>query len=81
MGERLYVRKVIEVPDSYVVEVDRRRYHRNKRDLTLRPPDGDRDKSDSHSDTHDVPMATGVMPTLHPRPQLKFPKVPVQAME
>ena len=49
--------------------------------LTLSPPDAkDDDSSDSQPDDHDVPMATGVMPTLHPRPQLKFPKIPVQAM-
>ena len=74
------VRTVIGVPDSYVVEVDERRYHRNKCDLTSRHPDDD-GESDSHSDGHDVPMATGVMPTLHPRPQLKFPKLPVQATQ
>ena len=72
------VRKVIGVPDSYVVEVDRHRYHHNKCDLTLRHPDKD---GDSHSDDHDVPMATGVMPTLCPRPQLQFPKLPVQATQ
>ena len=38
-------------------------------------------KVTSHHDDHDVPMATGVMPTLHPRPQLKFPKLPVQATQ
>ena len=75
----LKVRKVIRVPGSYVVEVDGWRYCQNKHDLTLRPPDGD--ESDSHTDTHDMPMATGVMPTLCPRPQLKVPKLPVQAME
>ena len=32
-------------------------------------------------DDHDVPMATGVMPTLRPRPQLKFPKLPAQATQ
>ena len=74
------VRKVIGVPDSYVVEVDEHRYCHNKRDLTLSPPDDNDDESDSHPDYHDVPpMATGVMPTLCPRPQLKFPKLPVQA--
>ena len=81
------VRKVIGVSDSYVVEVDGYRYHHNKCDLTLSPPDNNKDKSDSQSDDHDdiiitnVPMATGVMPTLHPRLQLKFPKLPVQATQ
>ena len=75
------VRKVIGVPDSYVMEVDGHRYCRNKHDLTLSPPDDNNNESDSHSDDHDVPMATGVMPTLHPRPQLKFPKLPVQATQ
>ena len=35
------VRKVIGVPDSYVVEVGGRRYHHNKHDLTLRHPSDD----------------------------------------
>ena len=65
----------------HVVEVDGHRYHHYKRDLTLSPPDANNDKSDSHSDDHDVPMATAVMPTLHPRSQLKFPKCPVQATQ
>ena len=75
------VRKVVGVPDSYVAEVNGCRYHRNKCDLTLSPPDDNNDESDSHPDDHDVPVATGVMPTLHPRPQLKFPKLPVQATQ
>ena len=64
----------------YVVEVDGCRYHHNKHYLTLSPPEND-EECDSHPDDHDVPMATGVMPTLCPRPQLKFPKLPVQATQ
>ena len=64
-----------------MVEVDERRYHHNKCDLTLRPQEEDASASDSHSDDHNVPMTTGVMPTVRPRPQLKFPNLPVQAME
>ena len=75
----LVIRKVIGVPESYVVEVDGCRYHRNKRDLTLRPP-SKRD-SDSHQSDQDAPMAGAVMPTLRPRLQLKFPKFPVQATQ
>ena len=75
------IRKVIRVSDAYVVEVDACRHHCNKRDLTLSPPDNNDDESDSHSDDHDVPMAAGVMPTLCPRRQLKFPKLPVQATQ
>ena len=83
----LVIRKVIGVPDSYVVEVDGRRYHRNKHDLTLSPPgasnnnDDDESESDNHQADHNVPMARTVMPTLHPRPQLKFSKLPVQARQ
>ena len=82
----LVIRKVIGVPDSYVVEVDGHRYHRNKCDLTLSPPDAnnnDNDESDSDNNQadHNVPMARGVIPTLHPRPQLKFSKLPVQATQ
>ena len=74
------VRKVIGVPDSYVVEVDEHRYHHNKCDLTLSPPEND-EENDSHPDDHDVPMATRVMSALCPKPQLKFPKLPVQATQ
>ena len=75
----LVIRKVICVPDSYVVEVDGHRNHRNKCDLTLVPPsddNGDKSESDDHQSDHDVPMARALMPTLHPRPHLKFPKLP-----
>ena len=75
------VRKVIGVPDSYVVEVDGCRYHCNEHDLTLSPPDDNNNESYSHFDDQDVPMATGVMPTLCPRPQLKFPKLLVRATQ
>ena len=73
-------RKVIGVLDSYIVEVDGWRYCHTKRDLTPNKP-SDSGDNDSYSDTNDEPMATGVMPTLHPRPQLKFPQIPVQATE
>ena len=75
---------MVGVPDSYVVEVDGHKYHCNKRDLTLSPPhanNNDESDSDNHHADHDVPMATEVMPTLCPRPQLKFPKLPVQATQ
>ena len=82
----LVVRKMIGVPDSYIVEVDGQRYCHNKCDLTLSPLDANNDdddesNSDNHHANHDVPMATAVMPTLCPRPQLKFPKLPVQATQ
>ena len=80
----LVIRKVVGVPDSYVVEVDGHRYHRNKHDLTLVPPSADSDdesESEGHQTDHDVPMARAVMPTLCPRPHLKFPKLPVQATQ
>ena len=37
--------------------------------------------SDNHHADQNVPMAIAVMLTLHPRPQLKFPKLPVQALQ
>ena len=82
----LVVGKVVGVPDLYVVEVDGRRYCRNKLDLTLSLPgtnNNNDDESDSvnHHADQNVPMATAVMPTLCPRPQLKFPKSPVQATQ
>ena len=78
----LITRKVVGVPDSYVVEVDGHKYHQNKCDLQLVPPSADNDnKIEGHQTDHDVPTARAVMPTLCPRPQLKFPKLPVQATQ
>ena len=51
------VRKVIVVPDSYVVDVDGQRYQRNKCDITLDEP-GETSEGDSHSNSNDEPMAT-----------------------
>ena len=53
------VRKVIGVPDSYVVEVDGCRYHCNKHYLTLSPLDDNNDEnnSDNHNADQNVPMA------------------------
>ena len=75
------IRQVIRVPDSYVVEVDGRRYC-NICNLTLSLPGANNNNdnesdSDNHHADQNVPMATAVMPTLRPRPQLKFPKLPV----
>ena len=80
MGERLHSQKSDRVPDSYIVEVDGHRYCCYKRDLTLHKL-WEADDSDSHCDTHDEAIATGVMPTLRLRPQLKFPHIQVQATE
>ena len=80
----LVIRKVIGVPDSYVMEVDGHGYRRNKLNLTLVPPNDDNDdksESDSHQAGHGVPMARALMPTLHLRPQLKFSKLPVHATQ
>ena len=82
----LVIRKIIRVPYSYVVEVDGHKYNHNECDLTLSPPgasnnDDDESESDNHQADHNLPMARAVMPTLHPRPQLKFPKLPVQATQ
>ena len=81
----LVIRKVIRVPYSCVVEVDGHRYCCNKRDLTGPPSanniNDDESDSDNHHADQNVPMATAVMPTLCPRPQLKFPKLPVQATQ
>ena len=61
------VRKVIGVPDLYVVEVDGCRHCCNKCDLTLSPPGAnnnydDKSDSDNHQADHNVPMATAVCP-------------------
>ena len=72
MGKGLVVKKMVGVPDSYVVEVDGHRYCHDKCDLTLSPPGTDNnnnDESDSnnHHADQNVPMLTAMMPTLHPR--------------
>ena len=77
----MIIRKVIGVPDSFVVEVDGHRYQRNKHDLTLTPPRDNNDDGDNHSDVQSTPIAAAVMPTLWLRPQIKFPKLPVQATQ
>ena len=43
--------------------------------------DDDKSDSDNHQADHNVPMARAVTPTLCPRPQLKFPMLPVQATQ
>ena len=66
------------------MEVDGHRYLHNKHYLTLVPPSHDNDdesESDSHQTDHSVAMTRTVMPTLCPGPQLKFPKLPVQATQ
>ena len=82
----LVIRKVIGVPDLYVVEVDGHRYCRNKLNLTLVPPsdnsdDDNESEGEGHQTNHEVPMARAVMATLRPRPQMKFPRLPVQATQ
>ena len=76
---------MVGVPDLYVMEVNGRRYHRNKHDLSLSPPgannNDDKSDSDNHLADQNLPMATAVMPTLCPRPQLKFPKLPLLAKQ
>ena len=80
------LRKVIGVPDSYVIDVDGHQYCRNKRDLTLVPPstrneESDKSDSDSHQDDWEQPMRATVRPTLCPRQTLKFSTLPVQVTE
>ena len=80
------LRKVIGVPDSYVIDEDGHHYHQNKRDLTLVPPstgnkESEERDSDSHQDDQEQPMRAAVRPTLCPRQTLKFPRLPVQATQ
>ena len=80
------LRKVIGVPDSYVIDMDGHQYHQNKRHLTLVPSntgneESDKSDGDSHQDDWEQPMRAAVRPTLHPRQTLKFPRLPVQATE
>ena len=80
------LRKVIGVPDSYVIDVDGHQYHQNKRDLTLVPPstrnkESDESDGDSHQDNRGQPMRAAVRPTLCPRQTLEFPRLPVQVTE
>ena len=46
-------RKVIGVPDSYVIDVYGHQYHWNKRDLTLvAPSTGNEESDESDGDSH-----------------------------
>ena len=80
------IRKVIGVPDLYVIHVDGHHYRQNKRDLTLVPPSTSNEESeksdgDSHQDKQRLPMRAVVRPTLCPRQTPKFPRLPVQATQ
>ena len=80
------LRKVIGVPDCYVIDVDGHQYHWNKRDLTLVPPstrneESDESDGDSHQDDQEQPMRAAIRPTLCLRQTLKFPRLPVQVTE
>ena len=80
------LRKVIGVPDLYVIDVDGHQYRQNKRDLTLIPPstgneESDESDGDSHQDDWEQPMRSVVRPTLCLRQTLKFPRLPVQATQ
>ena len=73
------LRKVIGVPDSYVIDMDGHHYRLSKRDLTLVPPstgneESDESDGDSHQDDQEQPMRTVVRPTLCPKQTLKVPR-------
>ena len=80
------LRKVIGVPDSYVIDVDGHHYHQNKRDLTLvlastGNEESDESDGDSHQDDREQAMRAVVRPTLCLRQTLKFPRLPVQVTQ
>ena len=80
------LRKVIGVPNSYVIEVDGHHYRWNKRDLTLVPPstrneESDESDGDSCHNDWEQSMRAVVRPTLCLRQTPKFPRLPVQATQ
>ena len=71
------------VPDSFVVEINGQQYRQNKCDVTFSPPKNeDSALGGAIGNQHAKEQAGTETRTdrLRPRPVLKFPRVPMQAM-
>ena len=73
---------MVGVPDSFVIEINGQQYQRNKCDIIFSPPGGDDDVVGATGSQHTEEQDGTENRTdrLQPRPALKFPKLPMQAM-
>ena len=74
---------VVEVPDSFVVEINGQQYRRNKQDITFSAPkddDGVVGGASGNQYTEEQVRTENKTDRLRPRPTLKFPKIPTQVM-
>ena len=74
----IVIHNVVGVPDSFVIEINGQQYRQNKHDLTFSPPRGEGD--DGVVDAEEQDGTKNRTDRLRPRPTLKFPKLPMQAM-
>ena len=74
---------VVGVPDSFVIKINGQQYQRNKCDITFSPPRGDDGAVGGTTVSQHAEEQDGTesrTDRLRPRPALKFPKFPMQAM-
>ena len=73
---------MVEVPDSFIVEINGQQYQQNKCDITFSPPKGDDGAVGGATGSQHAEEQDGTenrSDRLWPRPALKFPKLPTQA--
>ena len=76
----IIIRSVADVPDSFIVEINRQQYRRNKCDITFSPPkDDDGVVGGATGNQHAEEQVGTENKTDRLRPTLKFPKLPTQA--
>ena len=78
----IIIHSVVEVPDSFVMEINGQQYPRNKHDITFSPPRSDDYVVGANGSQHAEEQDGTESRTdrLKPRPTLKFPKIPTQTM-
>ena len=77
------IRSVVGVPASFVAEINGQQYLRNKRDITFSPPKGNDGVVGGATGNQHAEEQVGTenkTDRLRPRPTLKFPKLPTEAM-
>ena len=79
----IIVHSVVGVPDSFIVEINGQQYRRNKCDITFSPHKGDDSIVGGATGNQNAEEQVGIenkTDRLRPRPTLKFPKLPTQAL-
>ena len=75
---------MVGVPDSFFVEINGQQYRRNKHGITFSPPKDDNDGAvggaTGNQHAEEQVGTENKTDRLRPRPTLKFPKIPTQAM-